>query len=135
MPVDGAVMLNAWSSHDVEKVLALYSDDCIYQDFALGRMNRGKEELKTFVESTFAWSPDVHFELRTAYSAGEWAFSEWVMKGTHTGSAPNLPATGKPFSLYGASVCKIQDNKIVQQSDYWNTAAFLQQVGLMPKSP
>ena len=132
MTVDGVVMLNTWSLHDVEKVLALYSDDCLYQDFALGRTNRNKEELKAFVEATYDWSQDVQFEVRSAYSSGDWSVTEWIMKGTHTGSTPALPATGKEFSLFGASVLQIQNDKIIRQSDYWNIAAFLQQVGLMP---
>ncbi len=135
MPVDGVIMLNTWASHDVEKVLFLYSDDCLYQDFALGRTYRGKEELEAFVKLTFVWSSDIQFEVRSAFSSGDWAVSEWIMKGTHTGYTRQLPATGKKFSLYGASVMQVQNDKIIRQSDYWNTAAFLQQVGLMPAPP
>ena len=135
MHVDGVVMLNTWGSHDIEKVLSIYSDDCLYQDFALGRTNRGKEELEAFAKSTFTWSPDIQFEVRSAYSSGDWAVCDWIMKGTHTGATPGLLATGKNFSLYGASIMQIRNDKIIQQSDYWNTAIFLQQVGLMQATP
>jgi steroid delta-isomerase-like uncharacterized protein len=134
MTIDGATMLNAWSSHDVDKVLSLYSDDCTYEDLALGRVNRGKAELKAFVMSTYHWSPDVKFEVKSAFNSGEWAASEWVMAGTHTGTSPQMPATGKKFSIHGASIVQAHKGKISRQSDYWNLAAFLLQVGLMPST-
>jgi uncharacterized protein (TIGR02246 family) len=40
----------AWSSHDTEKVLSLFADDCVYEDVTFGAINRGKEELRAFAD-------------------------------------------------------------------------------------
>ena len=44
----------AWSSNDSSKdpksVLALFVDDCVFEDVTFGVVARGKEELRTFVE-------------------------------------------------------------------------------------
>ena len=34
----------AWASHDVEKIVSYFTDDCVYEDVAFGVVNRGKEE-------------------------------------------------------------------------------------------
>lgn len=124
--------LAALNSHDVEKSISYYTDDCIYEDVALGKVNRGKEELKAFFTSMFVWSPDVKIEEKSHFIADNWAASEWVMTGTNTGDIPEMPATGKSFSMRGVSIMEIRDNKVSRQSDYWNLASFLQQVGVSP---
>ena len=42
------------------------------------------------------------------------------------------PATGKPFRIRGCGVGRVDDNKIVELTEYWNTAAFLMQLGIPP---
>jgi steroid delta-isomerase-like uncharacterized protein len=124
----------ALNSHDIDKLISFYMDECVYEDMALGRVSHGKEELKAFFQNMFVWSPDVKFESKSAFNAGDWAASEWVMSGTHTGNTPQLPATGKKFSIRGASINQIHNGKVSRQSDYWNLMSFLQQVGLMPST-
>ena len=34
-----------WSSHDMEALLSIFTDDCIYEDVTLGVVNHGKAEL------------------------------------------------------------------------------------------
>ena len=33
--------IGAWNSHDVDKIASSYRDDCVYEDLALGAVNRG----------------------------------------------------------------------------------------------
>lgn len=122
----------AENSHDVDKILSFFTDDCVHEDVAAGAVSRGKQELKAFVTSWYAWSRDLNFELKSFFSAGDWAASEWIMSGTHTGDLPGIPATNKRFSLRGASVIELRAGKISRNSDYWNLASFLQQVGILP---
>lgn len=122
----------AWSSHDIERIASFFTDDCSYEDVALGVLNRGKEQLKAFVQATFAAFPDFAIEPRSLFAAGEWAATEWVMSGTHHGDLPEIPATGKGFSVRGVSILELQGGKIRRNSDYWDMASFLRQIGLMP---
>jgi steroid delta-isomerase-like uncharacterized protein len=100
--------LAAWNSHNAEKIASFFTDDCVYEDAALAVVNQGREELKALAGATFASFPDINFEVTSFFAAGEWAGSEWIMSGTHTGDAPNLPATGKGFSIRGASITEVQ---------------------------
>jgi len=126
----------AWSSidnKDPERVLALFADDCVYEDVTLGVVARGKEELRSFVNRAFAAIPDFKYGLTSRFAASQWAVIEWVMSGTHTGDFPGMPATGKRFSsVRGASILELEAGKIRRESDYWDTATFMKQVGLLP---
>jgi len=123
----------AWSFHDTEKVLSLFTDDCVLEDVTFGVVNRGKKELRAFADGVFAGIPDFKIELTARFSTDAWAGMEWVMSGTHKGDFPGMPATGKRFSVRGVTILELQGGKIRRDSDYWDAASVMRQVGLLPK--
>jgi len=120
-----------WSSHDVDHLLSLFTDDCLYEDVTFGVANHGKAELRAFADGIFAVFPDFKVELTTRFSAGDWAVMEWTISGTHKGDLPGMSATNKTFSIRGATIIELRSGKIKRNSDYWDLATFLKQVGLM----
>ena len=124
----------SWSAHDVDKLLPLFTEDCIYEDVSFGMVNRGKRELRAFADGMLAAFPDLRVDLKSHFVAGPWAAMEWVMSGTHEGDLPGMPATHKKFSLRGATVAELDEARIKRLSDYFDLTAFLKQLGLMPKT-
>ncbi len=43
-----------------------------------------------------------------------------------------MPATGERFSVRGVTIVELQDGKIRRNSDYWDMATMMKQVGLLP---
>jgi steroid delta-isomerase-like uncharacterized protein len=121
----------SWSSHDMDGVLALYTDDCVYEDVPLGVVNHGKEELKAFASSFFSAAPDLKVEIRSRFACGDVGGLEWVFSGTQTGDLPNMPASGRSFSLRGASICEARGGKLARVCDYWDLNTFLKQLGFL----
>jgi steroid delta-isomerase-like uncharacterized protein len=123
----------AWSSNDPELILALFADDCVFEDVTLGVVARGKEELRSFANGAFAAVPDFKYGLTSRFAASQWAAIEWVMSGTHKGDFPGIPATGKRFSsVRGSTILELEAGKIRRGSDYWDAATFMRQVGRLP---
>jgi steroid delta-isomerase-like uncharacterized protein len=122
------------SSHDTDNFLSLFTGDCIYEDMAFGLVNHGTKELHDYIDGIFAAFPDFHIELKSRMVAGERGAMEWVMRGTHHGDLPGLPATHKAFSIRGATIVEFDHERIRRNSDYWDVSAFLKQVGLMPNA-
>jgi steroid delta-isomerase-like uncharacterized protein len=122
----------AWSSRDIETLLALCTDDCQYEDVTMGAISHGKGELRQFAEAVFAAFPDFRIELESYFTAGRWAGAEWTMSGTHQGDLPGLPATGRGFCVRGSTICELRQGKIRRNSDYWDMVTLLKQIGLMP---
>lgn len=142
-PVEAGVeeLLDAWaiawssddSSDDAERVLALFVDDCVFEDVTFNVVARGKDELRSFVERAFAAVPDFKYRVTRRFATSERAAIEWAMSGTQQGDLPGIPATGKRFSAVpGATILELQAGKIRRESDYWDAATFMKQVGVLP---
>lgn len=124
-----------WSTQEIERVISLCTDQCLYEDVPLGVVNHGKEELRAFGQQVFNAFPDFKIELTTRVAAANWAMLEWTMSGTHQADLPGMPATGKPFSVRGATALQLVDGRISRNSDYWDMATLLGQLGLMSPPP
>jgi steroid delta-isomerase-like uncharacterized protein len=131
----GTALLNewaaAWSSHDLDRVASLFTDDCVYEDVTMSVVNRGKEQLKAFGAAFIAALPDLRIELTASFATEDRADMEWLLSGTHLGDLPGIPATGKPVSLRGCTICDLRSGRIQRNSDYWDMATFLKQIGQM----
>jgi hypothetical protein len=57
----------AWSDHDLERLLPLFTENVVYEDVTMGVVNRGAAELRTFGEGFLSGFPDVTFELRSTF--------------------------------------------------------------------
>jgi steroid delta-isomerase-like uncharacterized protein len=119
----------AWNAHDAERILSFCADDVVFEEVPMGKVFRGKKEAKDFISNSFTSFPDFKLEIKSG-------FGEWDMSGTFAHSdMPGMPATGKKFSVRGASIIEFRQGKISRESMYWDLASFLQQVGLMPPPP
>jgi steroid delta-isomerase-like uncharacterized protein len=118
-----------WSAHDMSRVCALFTDDCVYEDVTMAVVNYGKADLRQFGEGFFVAMPDVKFSLDWRVAADDRAAAEWTMVGTQAGDLPGLPATGKRCSVRGASAFEVRDGLFSRCSDYWDMMTFLKQLG------
>ena len=125
----------AWLSYDVEKITSFFTEDGVLEDVPLGSVNRGKQEITAFISATFTAWPDFKLEPTSFFFSGDWAASEWIMTGTHDGDFAGMPATGKKFSVRGASLFELKGAKLKRETLYYDMVSFLRQVGLMPEDP
>jgi len=128
-------LMAAWSSHDVEKVLSFYDDDGVLEDYALGRFLHGKEEIRAHVKEGLTGFPDFKIEMKSFFASGNHACIECVMSGTQKGDLPGMPATGKHFSVPGVAVIELKGGKAIRESDYYDGASFMRQLGGLPATP
>jgi ketosteroid isomerase-like protein len=79
--------------------------------------------------------PDVSWESRTKYEAGDTAIDEGYVVGTHTGtlSTPegDLPPTGRSLRLRDCDVVTVVDGVAVAHRFYYDRLEFMSQLGLM----
>jgi steroid delta-isomerase-like uncharacterized protein len=111
-------VIAAINSHDVDKLESLFTEDCFYEDVALGGVMRGGKAVKIGYARFLIDIPDFHLELKSLFITDTWCCSEWVMTGTST--------SGKSFSIRGATINEIQGAKIKRNSDYYDPSSVLQ---------
>jgi steroid delta-isomerase-like uncharacterized protein len=124
----------AWSSHDMDQVLPLYTGDCVHEDVTIGAVNHGQEQIRAFGHDFLSAFPDFKIEMTSGFAAGDSAGAEWIMTGTHAGDRPGRPASGRVISVRGASIAELRNGKIRRVSDYWDMATLLRQTGQMPQA-
>ena len=59
---------------------------------------------------------------------GNQVIAEWVTTGVHTGDLPELPATGRSFTLRGLTVVVREHGKNVRESLYYDVADLYRQL-------
>jgi steroid delta-isomerase-like uncharacterized protein len=55
--------------------------------------------------------------------------AEWVATGIHSGDLPDLPASGRPFSIHGVTVVVRHEGKIVREALYYDVKQLYHQLG------
>lgn len=119
---------DAWTANNKEQLLALFTDDCIYDDQPMNIVSQGKEALGGFADFTFGSSEGFTVKLKTYMVSGDQGAMSWTMSATPLVDMPGMPfRAGKRFEIQGASICNFKDGKLHHQTDYWDTAAVLRQ--------
>ena len=133
--MDWDAYLAAWNRHDGEAVASFFTEDGVYADQTLGTRAEGRDAIKRFVEQVGAEaSSDFQITMLDSFETGDRYAAVGTMAGTHDGTSeqPPLQPTGKPFSVRFVSIGRLEGDKIKENTDYWNMAEFLGQIGLMP---
>jgi steroid delta-isomerase-like uncharacterized protein len=123
-----------WNSHGSSGAADLFTDDAFYEDLTgVGVSYHGPKEIQSFAQAFATGSPDYKVELVSAVIEGDLkgghGLIEWIFSGTDVG----LYKTGKKYSMRGATVFDLEGGKIARNSDYWDLATLLRQVGVLPK--
>jgi steroid delta-isomerase-like uncharacterized protein len=96
-------LIEAENSHDLERMLALMTDDVVIEDVPFGMVMRGKDGVKQGFSGFFTAAADFKVEPKS-WVINDRSFAlEMIFTGTQKGDLPGLPATGKSFSVRGCS--------------------------------
>jgi steroid delta-isomerase-like uncharacterized protein len=120
---------DAIAARDLDRVWSFYDDEIVYEDVAVAQVYQGIEATKKFYEKSMT-ALDVRWFVDTIYATDEGFGLAWHMEGTHVADLPGMPATGRSFSVRGASIAEVKDGKIVRNRDFWSLRDLLKQVGL-----
>jgi nuclear transport factor 2 (NTF2) superfamily protein len=87
-----AAVLAAWNSYDVDRVVACYTEDCIYRDPNTRGVVAGREALRRYLSRLFAdWR--MHWSLREFFAFADGSGGAFLWHATLTpGHDPALPA-------------------------------------------
>ncbi len=121
-------LIKAENSHDIEKMLALMTDNVVIEDVPFGMVMKGKDSVKQGFTGFFTAAADFKVEPKS-WVTNERSFAlEVIFTGTQTGDLPGVPATGKSFSVRGCSFGEFENGKIKGRRDYWDSASLTKQL-------
>ncbi len=123
--------LAGWS-HDMPKLMPLFTNDVVYEDTTVHTVLHGKDELRGFAQGWFKAFPDISFALTSTVISGDRAAVAWQVTGTQRGDMPGMPASNKSATVAGVSLMDCADGKIRHNVDCWDMATTMRQLGFLP---
>src|SRR5436190_2241451 len=90
---------DAWNRHDVEAILAMHTEDSVFQNHTSGGKGEGKAAIREILTGVFATFPDLRFDARRTYVRDGLVTQEWTASGTlampYTSGGKTVSPTGK----------------------------------------
>jgi steroid delta-isomerase-like uncharacterized protein len=99
---------------------------------ALPEMPSGPEGTKMLITAYRNAFPDLHFTIDEQIAEGTTVVTRWTAQGTHKGELAGIPATGKPATVVGLGVDRVENGKIVESWGLFDQFGMLQQLGVIP---
>jgi steroid delta-isomerase-like uncharacterized protein len=129
--------LDAWNSHQADRVLELLTDDVEARDDSWPKAMRGHGDVREFLEALWRAVPDMSFELL----AGPYVIPDeprasfhWRGSGTFTGrmDPPGFAPTGRRWEIDGADFHEYRDGRISRLRVMFDLMSVSRQLGVMP---
>ena len=129
-------LFDAFNDGDLDRAVAVVSDDFELLDVAAGQTFHGPEGCRQWLNMFRTALPDARTELITVFGEGPRVATEHIGRGTHTGPfvtpAGTIPATGRSVELRIAELYEVRDGKVRRLRAYYDSATMMRQLGLLP---
>ncbi len=121
----------AWRAHDVEGVVRHFTEDCVYEDMAMGVVNRGRDGLRHFAREVLATMPDFKVVYERRFATETEGAGEWVITATWNGPFEGVDCTGKKIRFTGLSIYRFRDGLISYAKDCWDYTVMMKAFGVL----
>ncbi|MBE1208504.1 nuclear transport factor 2 family protein [Aminobacter carboxidus] len=108
---------DAFNAHDLDRILALFADDCVLEmprgNAPWGARFEGKPKVREALASRFQGLPDVHYGNTEHFvdAAAETGISKWTL----TGTTPD----GVRKQVRGCDFYSFRNGKVIRKDSYW----------------
>ena len=106
--------VNAWNRHDVDALMSMMTDDCVFQASAGpdadGQRSEGRQAVRAAFAAVFEAFHDAHWAGATYFVAGNRGVSEWTFTGTRQ--------DGSRVEVTGCDLMTFRDGKIAVKNSY-----------------
>jgi ketosteroid isomerase-like protein len=102
----------AFNRHDVEGVMDLMTDDCLFENTLPapdGERYEGSAAVREFWEGFFGSTPSARFETEELFSTGDRAVVRWVF---------HWEGENGPGHVRGVDVFRVRDGKVAEKLSY-----------------
>ena len=128
----------AWNRHDVEGILAMHTDDSVFENHTSGGKAVGKAAIREIMKGVFSTFPDICFDARRTYIRDGLVIQEWTATGTlavpYKSGADSVQPTGKKVSWSGVDVIPFTGNLVARKDVYVDSMGLLRALGFVQVS-
>lgn len=92
---------------------------------------RDREGLKEWWRMTLSSFPDMQATIDALLADGDCVIKRFTLHGTHTREFNGIPATGKPVTLQGIDVYRLENGRVKEIWWAYDNLGLLQQLGVI----
>jgi steroid delta-isomerase-like uncharacterized protein len=116
-------------AQEFDRTLATFNGHPHYEIIPTGQVFDGDEEVMGYYRTTRAAFPDQRHDNVRLHVADDAIIAEFDLLGTNLGEFYGLPPTGKAFRVPVIAVFFFEEDRIVNERIYFDTASLLTQIG------
>lgn len=112
-----AELCDAFNAHDLDRIMAFFSDDCVLEmprgSMPWGSRFEGKSNVRGALAKRFEGLPDVHYGSAEHFvdASANTGISKWIL----TGTTPE----GVKREVHGCDFYTFRDGKVIRKDSYW----------------
>jgi steroid delta-isomerase-like uncharacterized protein len=129
----------AWNSHNIEAILALHTEDSVFENHTSGGKGIGKAAIREILKGVFSAFPDIHFVARRTYVRDDLVTQEWTATATlaipYSRGTTTVQPTGTKVSWNGVDVMPFVGNRVARKDVYVDSMGFLRALGFTQVVP
>jgi steroid delta-isomerase-like uncharacterized protein len=120
-----------WNRGVLDTVDEVLAEDYVGHIPAMPDVVRGTEGFKELIVAYRTAYPDVHVTVDDVIATEDRVVVRWTSHGTNEGSLMGMPATGRKVEVSGISIFEIEDGKVAEEWEGFDTLAMMQQLGVL----
>ena len=120
----------AENRHDVEGTVATF-DRPRYE--VNGEPSDGESAVRELLQDLMTGFPDFHVVAEKFRHADDALIGEGRVTGTHNGPFAGIPATGRRVDYPAVAIFEFEDDRLVCEKLYFDSATILRQIGVLPE--
>ena len=117
---------------DVDVADEIFAPDYVGMNPTDPQAVRGPEGVKELANMYRSAFPDVRLIIEEQVAEGDKVVTRWIAYGTHQGEMMGIAPTGNQVRVEGITISHIQEGKIVQEWELFDTLGLMQQLGAAP---
>jgi steroid delta-isomerase-like uncharacterized protein len=123
-------MWEAWNRGDFEAWKQMHADEYAYYSPSNSTEPLSREETIEMGKVFFRGFPDATTSIEGLITAGDTVITRWILRGTHKGEFAGIPATGKVVVNSGIMITRIENGKVVEDKEDYDSLGMMQQLGM-----
>ncbi len=119
-----------WNGRNPSRVDEFFAASHIFRAAGSPPLDReGHRQMIAHFQDAF---PDGRNTSEELLAEGDKVVQRWTFRGTHQGAFQGIPPTGRPVTLTGISIWRVEGGTIVESWHELDTLGLMQQLGVIP---
>lgn len=128
--------LTAYNDKNWEKVRALLTPDCVYEEVATNVKTHGPDETVSVMQGWARAMPDSKATFDGQIVKDNTVVLEITWRGTHSGPLPtpkgDIPPSGKRFEVRACQIVEVSGERVKTTRHYFDMNTLFQQLNVRP---